>query len=73
MLNDNSQNQDLDFDSNKKDFLLSKDNFEKLMSVQRKVERETEFRPTFKKIINMIVEDYNFETIEKRMIENFKC
>ena len=39
----------------KKEFLLNSVNYEKLQRAQRKIEQETQLRPNFKMIINMIL------------------
>jgi len=53
----------------KKDFLLSQEKFELLMSAQREIEAVTEMRPTFKKLINAIVTENAVANLKKEMIE----
>tara|TARA_B100000749_G_C18110606_1_gene335724 strand:- start:258 stop:494 length:237 start_codon:yes stop_codon:yes gene_type:complete len=53
----------------KKDFLLSQEKFELLMSAQREIESVTEMRPTFKKLINAIVTEKAVENLKQEMIE----
>ena len=53
----------------KKDFLLSQEKFELLMSAQREIESVTEMRPTFKKLINAIVTENAVANLKKEMIE----
>ena len=53
----------------KKDFLLNKDNFERLMKAQREIEEVTEMRPTFKKLINALVTDEAVNKVKDRIIE----
>ena len=53
----------------KKDFLLNKDNFERLMKAQREIEEVTEMRPTFKKLINALVTDDAVNQVKDRIIE----
>ena len=53
----------------KKDFLLNKDNFERLMKAQREIEEVTEMRPTFKKLINSLVTDEAVNQVKDRIIE----
>ena len=53
----------------KKDFLLSQEKFELLMSAQREIEAVTEMRPTFKKLINTIVTENAVANLKKEMIE----
>ena len=49
----------------KKEFLLNQDNFELLMNVQREIEEATEMRPTFKKLINMLVTEESLNNVRK--------
>ena len=51
-------------DIDKKDYLLSKENFDRLIYVQKAVEHATEMRPTFKKLINGLVTDEALKHME---------
>jgi len=53
----------------KKEFLLTQENFERLMNVQKTVEQATEMRPTFKKLINSLVTDDALNTLTERLIK----
>ncbi|EHL30493.1 hypothetical protein [Legionella drancourtii] len=53
----------------KKDYLLSQENFERLMNVQRTIEQATEMRPTFKKLINNLVNDESLDALTKQLIK----
>jgi len=53
----------------KKEYLLSQDNFERLMQVQKTVELATEMRPTFKKLINSLVTDEALEIVTNKLIK----
>lgn len=52
----------------KKEYLLSQENFDKLMKVQKEIEEATEMRPTFKKLINSLVTDEGLEHLKERLI-----
>lgn len=70
----NTVNDDLNVTSDseiqeKKDFLLNKENFERLMKAQREIEEVTEMRPTFKKLINALVTDEAVNQVKDRIIE----
>ena len=72
-INSNNPN-DLNINHNvelneKKDFLLNQENFEKIMKIQREIEAETEMRPTFKKLINLLVTNEALLTVKQRLIE----
>ncbi len=62
-------NQKAEIQEEKKDFLLSQEKFELLMSAQREIEAVTEMRPTFKKLINAIVTENAVANLKKEMIE----
>ena len=73
-MSSNTVNDDLNVTSDseiqeKKDFLLNKENFERLMKAQRKIEEVTEMRPTFKKLINALVTDEAVNQVKDRIIE----
>ncbi|HDO7802055.1 TPA: hypothetical protein P5J01_001595 [Legionella pneumophila] len=53
----------------KKEYLLSQENFERLMNVQKTVEQATEMRPTFKKLINSLVTEKALNTLTERLIK----
>ncbi len=53
----------------KKDYLLSQENFERLLAVQRTIEQATEMRPTFKKMINSLMTDEALTDLTKRLIK----
>ncbi len=53
----------------KKEYLLSQENFERLMNVQKTVEQATEMRPTFKKLINSLVTEEALNTLTERLIK----
>jgi len=53
----------------KKEYLLSQENFERLMNVQKAVEQATEMRPTFKKLINSLVTEEALNTLTERLIK----
>ena len=53
----------------KKEYLLSQENFERLMQVQKAVELATEMRPTFKKLINSLVTDEALERLTNKLIK----
>lgn len=73
-MSSNTVNDDLNVTSDseiqeKKDFLLNKENFERLMKAQREIEEVTEMRPTFKKLINALVTDEAVNQVKDRIIE----
>ena len=53
----------------KKDYLLTQENFERLIQVQRTIEQTTEMRPTFKKLINGLVTEDTLKTLTERLIQ----
>lgn len=53
----------------KKEYLLSQENFERLMNVQKTVEQATQMRPTFKKLINSLVTEEALITVTERLIK----
>lgn len=53
----------------KKEYLLSQENFERLMNVQKTVEQATEMRPTFKKLINSLVTEDALTALTERLIK----
>lgn len=53
----------------KKEYLLSQENFDRLMHVQKVVEQTTEMRPTFKKLINGLVTDEALNALTERLIK----
>lgn len=53
----------------KKEYLLSQENFERLIHVQKVVEQATEMRPTFKKLINGLVTDETLNILTERLIK----
>lgn len=53
----------------KKEYLLSQENFERLMNVQKIIEQTTEMRPTFKKLINSLVTDEALIEVTQRLIK----
>ena len=53
----------------KKDYLLTQENFERLMQVQKSVEQATEMRPTFKKLINSLVTEDALTDLTERLIK----
>ena len=53
----------------KKEYLLTQANFERLMNVQRIIEQATEMRPTFKKLINSLVTDEALNTLTEKLIK----
>ena len=55
-----------------KEHLLSNDNFEKLKSIQKKIESETQVIPTFKKIINMLFKDDVLNDVQNQLIEKLR-
>ena len=55
----------------KRDFLLSQENFELLMNAQREIEAVTEMRPTFKKLINALVTEEAVDIVKQQMIKQF--
>ena len=69
MLINQNVNQKAEIQEEKKDFLLSQEKFELLMSAQREIEAVTEMRPTFKKLINAIVTENAVANLKKEMIE----
>jgi len=56
----------------KKEFLLNANNYEKLQQAQRKIENETQLRPNFKMIINMMFDDAALEKVTNELITKFK-
>jgi hypothetical protein len=53
----------------KKEYLLTQENFERLMNVQKTIEQATEMRPTFKKLINNLITDEALNALTKQLIE----
>ena len=53
----------------KKEYLLTQANFERLMNVQKTIEQATEMRPTFKKLINSLVTDEALNALTERFIK----
>ena len=53
----------------KKEYLLNQENFDKLMKVQKDVEQATEMRPTFKKLINSLVNDDALKQLTEQLIK----
>ena len=53
----------------KKEYLLNQENFERLMNVQKTIEQATEMRPTFKKLINSLINDEALDALTKQLIK----
>lgn len=53
----------------RKEFLLNHDNFELLMRAQREIEAVTEMRPTFKKLINTLINEEAVREVKNKLIE----
>ncbi|MBA2710261.1 MAG: hypothetical protein H0U57_06695 [Tatlockia sp.] len=53
----------------KKDYLVTQENFERLIAVQRTIELATEMRPTFKKLINNLITDEALTDLTERLIK----
>lgn len=54
--------------SDKKEYLLNQENFDRLIQVQKAVEQATEMRPTFKKLINSLVTEEALMALTARLI-----
>lgn len=55
-----------------RDHLLSNENYEKLRSMQREIESETQVIPTFKKIINLLFKDDVLDDVKSELVERLK-
>ena len=56
----------------KKEYLLSQENFERLIHVQKAIEQATEMRPTFKKLLNGLVTEEALNVLTDRLIKQMK-
>jgi len=56
----------------KKEYLLSQENFERLIQVQKTIEQATEMRPTFKKLINDLVTEEALTALTERLIKQME-
>ena len=55
-----------------REHLLSNENFERLRTIQKAIESETQVIPTFKKIINLLFKDDVLNDVKLELIEKLK-
>lgn len=53
----------------KREFLINQDKFELILKAQKEIEDETELRPTFKKMINLIVNEESINKVKNEILE----
>jgi len=66
MTTNNSDNEEI------KKYLLSEESFNLLRSSQEKIKQEIDLIPSFRKLINMLINPESIEKLTQRFIDKFK-